>query len=171
MTYDLLSYEPERRPVAINGKTLCEVRGLGVEDLGLLLNRHKDDVIAAAAAYQLQRHTIFSTRGLEQMVLTLITKFPPLAAEIIVVASDQPPAATENARKLPFATQARALSDIMALTFEDAGGLKNLLATLGKLVESVLPADLRAALESLPQDLSKSASRPSTGTAGEMRPS
>lgn len=163
----LLDYKPLSRPVVVGGKELFEVRGLGVAEITYLLDLHREDIIHAATAYQEQRASVFSTKGLEQMTLTLLTKFPTLTAEVIsCAAGHRDKAGAEAAAKLPFGTAAATLADILTLTFDDAGGLKNLLATLAKLTGDLLPAELKGAvLESLRQVALSTTSPSSTSTA------
>lgn len=145
----LSDYTPATKAVHVKGEHLFDVRGLGVDDLSYIINLHREDVIAAAQAYRLQKASLFSTRGLEQMTITLLTKFPSVAAEVISAAADDR-AAADRAAKLPFSSQATALHEIVAMTFEDAGGLKNLFATLASLAQELIPAELKnALLESL----------------------
>lgn len=170
---DFLNYQPASRPLVIDGKTIATLRGLGVDDLTYIINLHREDVIEAALAYSRQKASLFSTRGLEQMTTTLMTRFPKIVSEVISCAAGHRSAeGAAVAEKVPFGSQMTALADILTLTFDDAGGLKNLAAILADLAKQLLPDEVRVAvLESLKMTALSSASPASTGDAEKTRPS
>jgi len=109
-----------------------EVRGLCADDLTFLVTMHHAPITKALIVYQEQRERIMKGgNALTDFLLTLARDFPDLVAEVISAATDSLDDLTrQNARKLPFTTQLMALNEIVKLSMEDVGGLKNLLAEM-----------------------------------------
>lgn len=151
----LLEYEPSTRPVLVKGEELFRVSGLSTDDMTFILNLHREDILSLLIWYQAEQHNIFTPKGLDAVVMKLVTSYAGLLAEVISVAGGyRTKLAAEKAAKLPFSSQAAACSDILTMTFDDAGGLKNLSATLATILRAMFPADVRSALlESLRQRL------------------
>lgn len=143
-------FEVERETITFGSKkkTSFEVRGIGVEDLGQLLASRLTEVEAMYAMFAASKASIYSRSNLDGFVLTLIQKAPDLVAEVISRAADEPEN-RQSYRRIPFAASAAALMAIVKLSFEEAGGLKNLLATLMSLVDEALPQGARERIESL----------------------
>ena len=116
----------------VNGeKPFFEVRGLNIDDMTMLVQIHLDPITRAVKLYQESRKDIFATGNLANFILSLARDFPGLTAEVISAASDSLDDDTRKvASKLPAATQMLALTKIVNLTLEDAGGLGNLLAEM-----------------------------------------
>lgn len=110
------------------------VRGLGLEDFGLLIENHLAAVTEAAERYAAMKKDIYAKQNLQGFMLVLAREFPSLAAEVISVAADEPEL---RGFKLPIGPQMAALAEITRLTLMDAGGLGNLLAILGTTLQSV----------------------------------
>lgn len=117
---------------AVDGvKPSFEVRGLCADDLTFLISLHHEPITRALKLYQESREDILATGRLNGFVLTLIKDFPALIAEVISAANDALDDETRAVvRKLPITTQLAAVTEIVRLTVEDAGGLKNLLAEM-----------------------------------------
>jgi dihydrodipicolinate synthase/N-acetylneuraminate lyase len=147
MPPSLSDYTPTTRPIMHLGKVLFEVAGLSLDDITYLITIHKEDILDVLKAYDAQKVNIFSREGSDTMILMIRNEFPNLAAEIIACAAGQRDQHAKAA-KLPLTAQISALAEILGQTFEDAGGLKNLVATLGKVGKSFLPAEISALLES-----------------------
>lgn len=141
----------ERIPLpgkAVNGeKPFFEVRGLGLDDLTLLIHLHLGPITKAVKLYQEQKEDVLATGNLSEFIMTLARDFPALVAEVISAAADSLDDETrEKARKLPLPTQLAAMSEITKLTMEEVGGLKNLLAEMRERLESLagVESELRA---------------------------
>lgn len=143
-------YEVEREPITfgVKKKQTFEVRGLGIEDLSMILAGRLDEVEAMYALFAASRASIFSRSSLDGFILTLVAKAPDLVAEVISRAADEPDS-RQSYRRIPFGASAAALVQIVKLTFEEAGGLKNLSETLTSLVGEALPLVARERIESL----------------------
>lgn len=122
----------------VNGeKPFFEVRGITLDDMTFLVNQHLDPLTRAIKLYQESRDDILKTGNLQGFVMALARDFPDLAAEVISAASDSLDEQTRKiAKQLPIATQIHALSEIIRLSLEDAGGLGNLLAEMRARIES-----------------------------------
>lgn len=134
------------------GKYQVKVRGLTVPDLTDILGKHLDSVEELVELYDRAKTSIFARSTLDGFMLKMINGFPGVTSEIISkVCVDEAASAEElkdRAEKLTFPVQAAILNEVISLTMEEAGGLKNLFATLGLVASELLPEGLREALES-----------------------
>lgn len=118
-------------------KPFFEVRGITLDDMTFLVSEHLGPITRALKLYQESREDILATGNLQGFIMSIARDFPDLGAEVISAASDSLDAETRKvAKQLPLATQIHALSEIMRLTLEDAGGLGNLLAEMRARIES-----------------------------------
>jgi hypothetical protein len=139
----LADYTIQREKITLPGKAVdgekpfFEVRGLCLDDMTFLIQRHLGPITRALKLWQESREDIIRTGNISQFVMVLAKDFPELAAEVISAAADElDDAATAKAGKLPIAAQIAALSAISRLSMEDAGGLGNLLAEMRQRLES-----------------------------------
>jgi hypothetical protein len=139
----LAAYTIQREKITLPGKAVdgekpfFEVRGLCLDDMTFLIQRHLGPITRALKLWQESREDIIRTGNISQFVMVLAKDFPELAAEVISAAADElDDAATTKAGKLPIAAQIAALSAISRLSMEDAGGLGNLLAEMRQRLES-----------------------------------
>lgn len=146
----LAQYQPPTASVPLGGDNKMLVRGLGLTDITKLVTDHLPDVRAVYLTYEQHKQSIFSKSSMDGFLLQICRTCPDVVAEVISVAVVGEEAKEEDllkqAQKLHFAVQVAALTEIFKLTFEDAGGLKNLYALLRDLMNEVLPEDARAAL-------------------------
>jgi hypothetical protein len=141
---ELRDYTIPRAKVPLPGKpkpgeekSSFEVRGLCVDDLTFLVTAHHGPITRALKLYQESRSDILASKNISGFVLTLAKDFPDLVAEVISAATDSLDDQTrEIARKLPIVTQITALNEILKLSMEEAGGLKNLMAEIRARIES-----------------------------------
>jgi hypothetical protein len=139
----LSDYTIQRERITLPGKAVdgvkpfFEVRGLCLEDMTFLVQRHLGPITRALKLWQESREDVIRTGNMQQFVLSLVSDFPELAAEVISAAADElDEGATAKARQLPIASQIAALTAISRLSMEDAGGLGNLLAEMRQRLES-----------------------------------
>jgi hypothetical protein len=140
MEIELRDYTIERAKVTLPGKVkpgeerpYIMVRGICGDDIVYLVMSHHADITKALVIYQEQRERIMKGgQGLTNFILALARDFPDVIAEVISAACDKAgdEATLKVAKQLPIPTQLLALNEIIRLTMEDAGGLKNLLAEM-----------------------------------------
>lgn len=170
----LAAYEIPTRPVMSRDAEIFRVRGLNVEDLTYLAENYLPDIIQAIEAYGQSRRRVVERKGLAEFVLIAAKDFPSLCAEMISRAADEP-GQTDKARALPFMIQIAALKEIIVLSTEEAGGLKNLIAVLAAALEIDQPTatngfgELRKRLLTIIGD-SERASASLSGTDTERPP-
>jgi hypothetical protein len=131
----LSDFTPESRPVVVNGKALFNVAGLSLDSLAVLVRTHMPDL---EAIFDMVMVEGLPDEGwgehLARISTGLASQAPGLVANIIVTAQVDEPVSEQLigiARRLPFPVQVEALTNIGALTFDEAGGVK-------KAVESLL---------------------------------
>ncbi len=130
----LADFEIATEAVMFRDKEAFRVRGLNVEDMTFLAQNYLGDIRQAIEAYGRNRNRVVERTGLNEFVLLAAKDFPALAAEMISRAADES-GETDKARRLPFMVQLNALRSILALSTEEAGGLKNLIAALAVALE------------------------------------
>lgn len=117
---------------AVDGvKPFFLVRGITLDDMTFLVGQHLGPITRAIKMYQESKEDIVTSGNFHGFIMTLARDFPDLVAEVISAATDSLDDETRNvARKLPISVQILALNEIVRLSVEDAGGLKNLLAEM-----------------------------------------
>lgn len=130
----LAEFEVEYAPVKYRGKDAFQVRGLNLEDVTFLAQNYLGDILKAVAEYGKSKQHVIERKNLGDFLLVLSKDFPTLTAEIISRGADEE-GQVNKARSLPFMLQLTALKEILRLTTEEAGGLKNLLAVLAAALE------------------------------------
>jgi hypothetical protein len=135
----LSDYTPEVAKVPLGKQGHFEVRGLSFIDITQMLRSHQADMELIFEMYEQASEQ--ATTGKENLgdalILKLLTEAPMLAGEIIRIAAGDLEATSEQARALPFPTQALALVAILKLTFEEVGGVKNFLGTLLPMISQI----------------------------------
>jgi hypothetical protein len=119
----LADYTIQRERIPLPGKPVngvkpfFEVRGLNLDDMTFLVQRHLGPITRALKLWQESREDVLRTGNLSQFVMTLARDFPELGAEVISAAADElNDEATNKARQLPIATQIMALNAISKLS-------------------------------------------------------
>ena len=105
------------------------VRGLSLEDLTYILQRHAVEVSQVIATIEAKKGEIGNDL-ISEMAVGLIESAPGVAAEVIAVAAGEHDEVSK-VRRLPFPVQMDALEKIGNLTFEVYGGV-------GKTLEAVI---------------------------------
>lgn len=138
--YGMEDFEPETSPVRFKagGKPISfTVRGLNVVDLGELLAAHRHDIESLVALAAEMKKMVFANAVVDDLVLVFCRDTPTLVAEVISVAAGQPHR-QDKFLALPASVTSYALSEILRMTLEEHGGLKNLKASLIRLVTPFL---------------------------------
>lgn len=148
----LAEYTPETREIPFGkekeGKrNSLTVRALSLNDITPMISSRMGDLEQLYSIFKGAKAAIYATHNVSSLLVMVVTKLPDLASEVISVACDEPGNKAQAAR-LPIAVQVAALSEIMKLTLEDAGGLKNLYGMLTNLTDELLPQSVRAGLAS-----------------------
>ena len=112
-------------------KPFFMVRGITLDDMTFLVSQHLGPITRAVKMYQESKADILTTGSFQGFIMAMARDFPDLLAEVISAAADSLDDTTRAvAKQLPLSTQIIALNEIVRLTVEDAGGLKNLLAEM-----------------------------------------
>lgn len=133
------AYTPATEPVSFRGGSFT-VRGLSVNDLGLLVQTHLHSLETIALIVQAAQDGPAAGGMLSRIVLALAQDAPLLAGAIVSVAAGEGLDAAEAASRLPFPVVVDALLKIGRLTFEDVGGPENFVKALAALIASLRPA-------------------------------
>jgi len=145
----LSTYVVPRIVIPLGGDNSMAVRGINLDDFTFLLPNHFEAMSKVVALYQTHTESVFSSRAFTDFILAVAKDFPGLLSEVISLSTDEDMAEVRKV-KLPMSIQLAALSAILKLTVEEAGGLGNLIGQLraaaGKamaeaaLAESAAPA-------------------------------
>ena len=161
----LSDYTPETAKVPLGKQGHLEVRGLSFIDITTLMRRHQADMQNMFDLYEQASAGSGNDSIGDALILKLLTEAPMLAGELICVACGDEAATSEQARALPFPTQALALVSILKLTFEEVGGVKNFLGALMPMLNSVgvkVPDEVTQAILLRAQALTTSSSGTTT---------
>lgn len=131
-----IKYEAPTKQIPLPRGESMTVRGLGFEDISLLIADHVEEITEIVELWQSSKTDIFSQANLQTFVLTLVRHSPTLVAEVISRGADATDE-IETVRKLPFAIQIAAMSEIGNMTMEDLGGLGNLAAVAATVVKGL----------------------------------
>lgn len=121
----LEDYEIATEEVSLPKGKSFSVRGIGLEDVTVLLRKRGPEIRTFFAKYS---GSAAGKSGLPSgfsadLGMQLLDAAPKLVGEIIACAADEP-AMADKAAKLPLNVQLEALEKIAALTFEAEGGPK-----------------------------------------------
>lgn len=145
----LKDYVAQRAEIKTSSTTLS-VRGLTLPDVSRLIVLHLNGIEATYARFQEIKKQVFSRSASDQFFIQAMMDFPEMIAEVISIGCDEPDE-LELAAKLPVGVQLECLHKIVTLTFEEAGGLKNLFASLITGLRGALPESALIRLASLTQ--------------------
>jgi hypothetical protein len=133
---------PTQTMPLLEGNTLT-VRGLNLDDFTALLTNHLEPMSKAAALYDQHKKNSFSDTSFNNFMLTVAADFPGLVSEVISmceVLSPEEEAEADPDEPVPplgVGFQLTALSSILTLTVQEAGGMGNLFAQLAQLGKGV----------------------------------
>lgn len=126
---------PEEIVEVTPGGESFAVRGLNVDDIAFLVQRHGETLTAEYERFAAS-DTELSAQAISQFLVPLIDRAPALVSEVIACASDDTSQeAMQTARRVGFMVQVDALEKIADLTFTAAGGPKKLVETVIRLAQ------------------------------------
>lgn len=131
----LASYTPETRDLKAGDKVICQVTGLSLSHIEILIRTHLEDIEALFDLFMTGGGN-FENDDLKKLGVSLATNAPGFVANVIALASGEKDAQAGAAR-LPMPVQLQAMSDIMELTFTEVGGIKKFMETVASLLGSV----------------------------------
>lgn len=137
----LSDFTPVRQTVQFEGGEV-DVRGLALDDVALLMKQHLPDIDTLVDVFvQQTRKTDEEAMDLDNIIhhaIGALRTAPGLVAHTIALASDEPDH-VDIARSLPLPVQIQLVREIVELTFREAGGPKNFLASLSHLIRGLTP--------------------------------
>ncbi len=122
----LAGYQPPKRTIKIDEQLSFEVRGLGFNDVAVLIREHFPDLEALVALFGNVEDLEFDR--LMPLLQSLISNAPGFVANVIALAAGEGDAS--DAEKLPASVQLQALFDIGGLTFTEVGSVKKALGLI-----------------------------------------
>lgn len=134
----LADYQPMRKDVPVRG-TSVSVRGLGLDDVAVLMNLYLSDIDALFRLYDDEVDESNRVAAMAQFAIVLCREAPALVGHMIALAADEPDQ-IEKARKLSLPAQVDILKTIFELTFEEAGGARKFFESLAMLLRTLAPA-------------------------------
>lgn len=121
----LANYEPIRETVTSRrGAHEFSVRGLSLDDVVVLFNKHMTDVnrlFDLISAKDVNSDTL--SEGVS-IASRLVSEAPEVAARVIALACDEPELYAK-ARKITIPLQIEIIRRVVELTFDEAGGARN----------------------------------------------
>jgi len=127
---------PHRVVPLPGGTTSVKVLGLGLESFVLLVRHHAP---ALQGIYTQAVEGKLDIQEINAIAMTLIDSAPELAARIIACSIGEPDQ-WEKARKLPGPVQIEILEAAGTLTFDVEGGIKKVMETVIRIMESAQEA-------------------------------
>jgi hypothetical protein len=121
----------------INKTTTIEIPGGAIAFRAFSM----EDIFTLVANHRSQAEAIYETTNTDKSILDVLKTAPELCADafLLGLVGDEEGLTAEDVRKLPVGIQVLALTTILELTFESAGGLKNVFKVLTELMQSVTP--------------------------------
>lgn len=116
----LAGYQPPKSTIKIDETNSFEVRGLGLNDVAVLIREHFPDLEALVALFGNVEELEFDR--LMPLLQSLISNAPGFVANVIALAAGEGDAS--DAEKLPTSVQLEALFEIGNLTFTEVGSVK-----------------------------------------------
>lgn len=134
----LADYQPETRVIQLKGGSFA-VKGLSLTDFTTLVRHHLPDLeaIVDMAAKTMDGKVDLTEDDIGRLAVVFAEQAPGFVANLISLASGETDEkAVENAYKLPFPVQVKALVDIAELTFDEVGGVKKAWESVAGLLKS-----------------------------------
>lgn len=129
----LKNYTPERHEIPLKNNPFL-VRGLSLEDISVLINRHLPDIEALfdlfTSGHDLSK---LDDNAFKNLAASIVGQAPGFAANLIALAADEPDSA-KQAAMLPAPVQINAVIKIGDLTFSEVGGIKKGMESIAALL-------------------------------------
>ena len=119
--------------------TSVSLRGLGLDDVAILMNLYLRDIDALFRLYDNEVDEASRVAAMAQFAIVLCREAPALVGHMIALSCDEPDQ-VERARKLSLPAQVEILKALFTLTFEEAGGARKFFESLGMLLRTLAPA-------------------------------
>jgi hypothetical protein len=130
----LADFTPERVEIKHNGSVVCSVRGLGTDDISVLVRAHLDTM---NKLFEIARSA--DDFGSVNFFAQMVTSAPQIAMDVIALAADEPNYPPE-VRQLPMGLQIKILQEVTRMTFEDIGGPKAVVGLVQSMLRQRVPA-------------------------------
>lgn len=134
----LADYQPLRREIPLRGGSSVSVRGLSLDDVAVLMNLYLRDIDALFNLYD-EVDEASQVRAMAQFAVVLCREAPTLVAHAIALVCDEPDH-IDKARLLGLPKQVEILKAVFEMTFEEAGGARKFIESLGMLLQTLAPA-------------------------------
>lgn len=131
----LSNYTPESREIVLKGGSFT-IRGLGLEDVSVLVREHLPDIEALFTL--LQNANAVQHADMLPIAHALVSQAPGFAANVIALACGEPDA-VEHAKKIPAPVQIDLIMQIGDMTFSEVGGVKKSLELIVALLQKNKP--------------------------------
>lgn len=147
----IADYEPPSLAFKLNDKVSVTLRGVSTADLTKIVTSNFEDVTETWELFQVAQKAVYTTDGQRKLMLSLIQKCPALVAEVISLSAGEPDQ-VDRIAKWGIGLQMGCLQVIYNLTLQEAGGLKNLLASLEPMLPTLAKLSGNVLLGSLNQE-------------------
>lgn len=111
------------------------VRGLSLDDMGLLIVNNLDAMMEIATLYISSQKDVFAGNNATDLMMVAAKNFPDFVSEIISMVTDTPEL---RRTRLPAGVQLTILQGAFKLTVQDAGGMGNLSAMLSNAARAAM---------------------------------
>lgn len=118
------------------GKTSISVRGLGFDDVAILISNNRKSL---EQAIEMFGGSSDAQAAMASVATKLLIELPDLVAQVIACACDEPGEA-KKVRRLSAPIQLEAILAIGQLTFEETGGVKKFAEQVADIFRSVTAA-------------------------------
>lgn len=119
----LATYAIQREEVTFMGGSLM-LRGLSLNDISSLMYNYLDQLERLFGMYSDEAQQETAMQEGAKFAVTILRECPKMAAQLIVLAGDEPQELLSIAEQLPIPVQVEAIRKVFDLTFADAGGAK-----------------------------------------------
>lgn len=111
------------------------VRGLSLDDMGLLIVNNLDAMMEIATLYISSQKDVFAGNNATDLMMVAAKNFPDFVSEVISMVTDTPEL---RRTRLPAGVQLTILQAAFKLTVQDAGGMGNLSAMLSNAARAAM---------------------------------
>lgn len=119
----IAGYKAPRREVPLAGAEPFYVKGLGLNEIAVLVETHFQDIEALLDLFVASGRNL-TADDLRNIAPAIVSSAPGFAANLIALAADEPDAAPTIQNEFVVGTQIEAIRAIGDLTFGEFGGIK-----------------------------------------------